>query len=357
MLQKKHLALISVLLIVSNLLGSGTMNQTIKEIASSEKQWTGIALSNTGRIFVNYPNWSEDVSVSVAELVDGNPIAYPSKAWNDRNNIDSFNAVQSVVIDAKNHLWVLDTNNARFKGVQKNGPTLFQFDLNTNSKVKSFSFPKGVYHEKSYFNDVRIDTKKEIAYLSDSGDGAIIVLDLKTGKSKRLLDTHPSVKSEVNLLVADGRIWKRSVDVDGIDLSKNGEYLYYSALSGHTLYRINTTDLSNESLLATDLAKKVETIATIPATDGMMFDKNENLWLGALESNGVNMLDSNGKLVRVLQNPDIRWADSFAIDDKSGNIYFTTSQISLPKEERGLYQIFSYNPKVVSDKSVEKSVK
>jgi len=333
-----------VLSIAATVFGAEEGGQALREKASSERQWTGVAVSDHARLFVNYPYWAEKVPVSVAELVDGQPIPYPSPEWNDRNKPDSFNAVQSVVIDAKNRLWVLDTNNPQFKGVERSGPVLFQFSLETNRKVKAFSFPAGVYRPNSYFNDLRVDAAREIIYLTDSGNGALIVLDLETGLSRRLLEGHPSVQSEVDLLVCDGRVWENSVDADGIALSKDGEYLYYIALTSHTLYRIRTDALSDTSLSSEELGRKVESVARVPATDGMMFDQAGNLWMGGLESNGVNMLDHDGHLVRVLQDPTIRWADSFAMD-KGGTIYFTTSQIHLPQKERALYKILSFDPK------------
>jgi sugar lactone lactonase YvrE len=343
MFHKIGIGIVSVLFIISTVLGAEDDGPVLQVRASSERQWTGVAVSDQGRIFVNYPYWAEKVPVSVAELVDGQPVPYPSLEWNNRKNADSFNAVQSVVIDGKNRLWVLDTNNPQFKGVERAGPILLQFNLKTNRKVKSYGFPEGVYRPNSYFNDVRIDTEKEIAYLTDSGNGALIVLKLETGISSRLLEGHPSVQSEVDLLVCDGRVWENSVDADGIALTRDKKYLYYIALTSHTLYRIRTNTLADASLSAEDLARKVETVARVPATDGMMFDHNGNLWMGALESNGVNMINQDGKLVRVLQSPTIRWADSFALD-KEGNIYFTTSQIHLPEKDRGMYQILSFNP-------------
>jgi len=321
----------------------------LKVRASSDRQWTGVAVSDAGRVFVNYPYWSEDVPISVAEIVDGRPVPYPTQEWNNRKNTESFNAVQSVFIDAKNRLWVLDTNNPQFKGVKETGPVLYRFDLKTNRKVKVFTFPEGVYQPNSYFNDVRIDTEKKIAYISDSGDGAIIVLDLKTGSSRRLLEAHPSVQNEVDYLVCDGVIWKNSVNADGIALTPNGEKLYYIALTGHTLYRISTDALSDISLSSEQLALKVETVAAVPATDGMMFDRDGNLWLGGLENNAINQLDYEGNLIQVLQNSTIRWPDSFAMD-RAGNIYFTTSQIHLPEKDRGQYQVLSFQPKQVQTK-------
>jgi len=321
----------------------------LKVTASSDRQWTGVAVSDQGRVFVSYPYWSEDVPVSVVEIVDGKAVPYPTPEWNDRKNSEAFNAVQSVVVDAKNRLWVLDTHNPQFKGVQKGGPVLYQFDLKNNRKVKAFTFPEGIYQPNSYFNDVRIDTEKEIAYLTDSGNGALIVLNLTLGSSRRLLEGHPSVQSEVDYLVCDGVIWENSVQADGIALTPDGSTLYYIALTGHTLYRISTEALSDESLSAEESARHVETVAVVPATDGILFDPDGNLWLGGLENNAINQLDPEGNLIRVLQDPAIRWPDSFAMD-RAGTIYFTTSQIHLPEKDRGPYQVLSFQPEQVHGK-------
>jgi sugar lactone lactonase YvrE len=343
MLRKKICILAGVLFIVSTVCSTVDAGQGLKVIASSDRQWTGVAVSDQGRIFVNYPYWSDDVPVSVAEIIDGRAVPYPTAEWNDRKHDGVFNAVQSVVIDAENRLWILDTNNPQFKGVKKTGPVLFQFDLKNNRKVKAFTFPAGVYQPNSYFNDVRIDTEKQIAYLTDSGNGALIVLNLATGGSRRLLEGHSSVQSEVDHLICDGVIWKNSVDADGIALTNNGAYLYYIALTSHTLYRLRTDALNDAALSSGELARKVEKVSKVPATDGMMFDQNGNLWMGELENNAVNMIDPAGNLIRVIQDPAIRWADSFAID-KTGTIYFTTSQIHLSEKERNPYQILSFTP-------------
>jgi len=343
----KHIGAIAFgLFTVSTLFCLADADSGVKVTASSDHQWTGVAVSDQGRVFVNYPYWSEEVPVSVAEIVDGRAIPYPSPEWNDRQTDEYFNAVQSVVIDAKNRLWVLDTNNPQFKGVKAAGPVLFQVDLKTNRKIKAFPFPAGVYQPNSYFNDVRIDTKKEVAYLTDSGNGALIVLNLTTGRSRRLLEGHPSVQSETDYLACDGAIWENSVDADGIALTPNGSTLYYIALTGHTLYRISTDALRDESLSAEELARHVDRVAAVPATDGMLFDREGNLWLGGLENNAINRLDPAGKLIRVLQDPAIRWADSFAMD-KAGTLYFTTSQIHLPEQDRGPYQVLSFQPEQV----------
>jgi sugar lactone lactonase YvrE len=315
----------------------------LKIEASSERQWTGVAVSAENRKFVNFPYWSADVPVSVAEIIDGKAVPYPDTSWNDRNSADHFNAVQSVVIDDKNRLWILDTNNVQFGGVKAPGPMLYHFDLQTNQKVKTYPFSPETYRGNSYFNDMRIDTQRGAAFITDSGNGALIVLDLETGDSRRLLEGHPSVMSEVDHLVCDGIKWNNSVHSDGIALTPDRQYIYYIALTGHTLYRIKTDALLDKTLNEQQLIQQVETVAQVPATDGMMFDQAGNLWMGGLENNSINMRDASGKLHQVIQDPAIRWADSFAIGPE-GRIYFTTSLIHLPETDRGEYQVLSIKP-------------
>jgi hypothetical protein len=38
---------------------------------------TGVTVSRSGRIFVNFPRWGDQVDFTVAELKDGKPVAYP----------------------------------------------------------------------------------------------------------------------------------------------------------------------------------------------------------------------------------------------------------------------------------------
>ena len=330
-----------------------TNSKAFEAIAQSNHQWTGVAVSNSNRMFVNFPFWSDNTPVSVAEIVDGKAVPYPTKNWNNRNNPDGFLAVQSVFIDSRNNLWVLDTRNPRFSGVDSIGPVLYKFDLQTDQLVKQYNFDNDHYAQNSYFNDVRIDNKKQTAYITDSGNGALIVLNLKTGNAKRVLDNHPATHAETDYLMINDKMWKNSVDADGIALSPDRKHLFFTPLSGHTLYRIPTTALLKTSIKDSDLAASIDTVMHIPATDGMLFDNKGNLWMGGLENNSINVLQKNGKLVQMVQDSVIRWADSFG-KDTAGNIFFTTSQIHLQPENRKAYEIIKLKPSKLSAKPLNK---
>ncbi len=86
----------------------------LQQVAAFEHQVTGVTVSRDGRIFVNFPRWTEDAPVSVAEVSpDGGVKPFPNEAWNGWRNAkrdqmtpgDHFVCVQSVVADGQGNLW------------------------------------------------------------------------------------------------------------------------------------------------------------------------------------------------------------------------------------------------------------
>src|SRR5437868_5451017 len=82
----------------------------LEEVANfPNQQVTGVTVSKSGRIFVNFPDWSDDHTISVAELIDRQPKPFPNDEWNKPGPAAMhFVCVQSVVVDANDVLWVLD---------------------------------------------------------------------------------------------------------------------------------------------------------------------------------------------------------------------------------------------------------
>lgn len=83
---------------------------------------TGVTVTETGRIFVNYPKWGDDVKFTVAEIRNGKEVAYPDAAFNRENHKDPAKgliSVQSVVADGKGRVWLLDTAAPSFSTPKK----------------------------------------------------------------------------------------------------------------------------------------------------------------------------------------------------------------------------------------------
>jgi sugar lactone lactonase YvrE len=314
------------------------------EVAQSEDLWTGLAVSQEGRIFVNYPRWSPKATISVAEIVGSDSIApYPDGEWNrwepGLSPENHFICVQSVYIDEKDGLWILDPANPLFSGVVNEGAKLILFDLTSNQLVQKILFDSEIALQNSYLNDVRIDIERGYAYITDSGTGAIVVVNLKTGESKRVLYEHFSTKAENIVLKIEEREINFKVHSDGLALSPNREYLYYQALTGRNLYRIGTQYIRDWSLTEKELGEKVESVIQSGASDGIAFASDGNLYLTSIEYNAIRRLTVNGKIETVIQNNKIKWPDSFSITP-DGLIYFTTSQLHLGSERTEPYKIF-----------------
>lgn len=310
-------------------------------VATSKRQWTGIAVGKDRRVFVNYPRWSDDVPVSVAQLLkDSSTLPFPDKNWNEWKGLhpgDHFVCVQAVFADKDNGLWIVDSAAPKFQGPVENGPKLLKIDLKTNKVDQVFRFNAAVAPKGSYLNDVRIDSKRKKAYLTDSGLGAIVVVDLASGKSTRRLANHASTKAEDILITINGKPFSkdangksRKINSDGIALDPAQEYLYYQALTARNLYRVPVKDLVNEKLSEDELGKKVELVTKSCVADGIEFGSDGNLYLTSLEDNAVKRWSPSkkGDLELVAKDSLLIWPDSLA-NSSDGSMFVTSSQINL----------------------------
>ena len=319
----------------------------LQEIASfPDQQVTGVGVSTkSGRVFVNFPYWSDQHSISVAEIVSGQPKPFPNDEWNKPGLPAShFVCVQSVVVDDQDNLWVLDPAAPKMQEIVKGGPKLVKIDLQANQLAQTIPFGEDIAPAKSYLNNVRIDTRSDTASITDSGKGAIIVVNLKNGNARRLLDGHSSTQPEKGFkLVVDGRELidqqKKTppqIASDGIALDARNGYLYYHALTAHTLYRIQTSFLTNERLSERDLESKVEKVAQTPAPDGMLEAPDGSVYLTDLEHNAVVHWDPATKSIeQVIADKRLMWPDTLSWEPND-ELYVTASQIeNMPRFNNG----------------------
>ncbi|KAI4152995.1 MAG: hypothetical protein L6R39_001689 [Caloplaca ligustica] len=334
----------------------------------------GITVSSTGRKFSNYarsldPN---NTAYTVAELIsDTTERAYPSAEINSppggainyttnpptgANYPNYFIGVQSVVIDPKDRLWILDTGRAATpEGTNVNaspgGPKLIGVDLTNDKIFQTILFPPTVAFGDSYLNDMRFDLRpsitasgKGIAYLTDAsqeGRNGLVIVDLGTGESWRHLDNTPEVRGErgfvpfiwgevVYSLPRPGQpiTFGNNFGADGIALSADGDTLFWSAVGSRTLYSIPTERLRDRSLTSEILAQaSVMSRGEKGISDGLETDSNGLIYAGNFEDNAVNVYNpANGTVQVFARDPTIQWTDSLAVAT-DGYVYFTENQL------------------------------
>ena len=112
------------------------------------------------RIFINYPRWGDKVDHTVGELKGNKTVAYPPGIKQSAEGVkqeDALVSVQSVVVDPKDRLWILDTGSPMFQPTTYGGPKLIGVDLKTNKIFKKILFPTDVALPTTYLNDIRFD--------------------------------------------------------------------------------------------------------------------------------------------------------------------------------------------------------
>lgn len=300
---------------------------------------TGVTVSNDGRIFVNFPRWGDNVDYTVAEVKNGKTVPYPSAAINKSDPErakDTLLAVQSVVVDPTGtRLWIVDTGNG-FGPLRAGGPKLVGVDLATDKVVKTIALPLDIAVTGTYLNDVRFDLQRGsegMAFITDSGATGIITIDLASGKAWRRLHNHPSTTPEPSYMaVVEGAILLRQgarfqVGSDGIALSPDGKWLYYSVLTGRRLFRVSVDALADPNKTDADVAATIEDFGEKGGSaDGLESDAEGRVYLTDFEHNSIHRRGVDGKLETLVHDPRLLWPDTLSLA-ADGYLYVTANQI------------------------------
>ncbi|MCD5974607.1 major royal jelly family protein [Pseudomonas quasicaspiana] len=307
---------------------------------------TGVTVSETGRIFVNFPRWGDDVPFTVAEIRDGKVQAWPNAQINKEDPQDPAKgliSVQSVVADGQGRVWLLDTAAPGFAAPKPGGAKLVAVDLATDKVVKTLVFPANVILPSTYVNDMRFDFrhgKEGTVYVTDSsvsGPGAIIVMDIATGKATRRLSGAKSTSVDPSFIPvvegqavmatgADGKKKAPAVASDGIALSPDGQTLYFSPLSSRHLYSVPTSLLRDVSVSEKALDAAVQDLGEKGASDGLEADADGAVYATDYEHNGIRKRLADGTWQTIVHDPRVLWPDTLSIGP-DGYLYFTANQL------------------------------
>ena len=307
---------------------------------------TGVTVANDGRLFVNYPRWSDRyLNAIVVQNGEGDEQPYPNVEWNrwdgkPQTSATHFVCVQSVVVDQANTLWAVDPAAPLLTSPVPNGPKLVRIDLLTNEVSQVFPMGQATLPD-SYLNDIRIDNNRNFAYLTDSGHGGIIVLDIASGEAWRKLDGNPSVLGDPSIpVIVHGFELKQPngkpaiFNSDSLELSKDGNTLFYKPINSNTLWSVPTALLRDKNV---DAAPGVKAAVTnLFPTDGLWLDSRSRLYFSDVEHNAVRRLNQDGHLELIFKADSLDWPDTFT-EDTAGNLYISASRLDeQPRYHDGL---------------------
>lgn len=342
------------LIITAALNAQNKKSASLIEVAHfGENQPIGVAVDyGTNHLFVSFPH-NEPFLFALTDVVNGQRRPYPDAEWNKYvpEDLDNhFYNVQDLYADSRGSLWVLDSKPAASASVFGKDAAnekaegkfkLVKISLKTKKVERIYKFG-GLPKDKSGLNDVRIDTDKNLAYLSDPALKAIVVLDLKTDKVRIVLEGDASTTADKRyLLNIDGKDMiddegkPFSSNVNGIALTKDNQWFYYKPINKDKLYRIATKDLADKKLKPAELSAKVEAVADTGATHGLEVDAKGNVYFGHSPSYSIKYVSPDGKINTLVTDSRIIWPDSFGIG-KDGFLYFSAAQLNrMPKYNKG----------------------
>lgn len=303
----------------------------------------GLSVSSENRVFVSFP-YAEDRSYKygLTEVIDGETKAYPNKKWNKHSGKENkrFVKVQDLYVDANDMLWVLDSKPSPGgsifgdSGKAEEGKfKLLKINLKTDKVEKVYYF-EDLDKTIAGLNDIRIDTDKSLGYLSDPGQAAVVILDLKTGKTRSVLKNIEATKANPDVVLSyhgkemrnkEGKAF--SSNVNGIALTSDNKYFYFKPINKLNLYRIETKFLADASFSEDELAAKVEDLGEVGITHGLIADKKGRVYLTNSTDYSVKYFDpEDGKVHTLVQDSRLLWPDSLGIGS-DGYLYFSCSQL------------------------------
>lgn len=304
------------------------------------------------KIFVTVPRFGDGVPSTLNTLINAHPgkvflssrtVLKPYPRWDmqTEGNCSAFQKVQNIEIDPKQGImYVIDTGGRMFGCPAK----LVIYDVKRDVELHRHVFPDSVVsRDTNYLNDLvmdYVDGKVEYLYITNTRDFAIVVYDIKADKSYSFHDKSMQPEPDKVEVKVNNNLIRVTNGVNGIAISANFDYVYYSPIAGTGLYQIPTKVLRDSSANFTSHVRKV---GDKPSQgDGMIMSTKNSLYFSVLSKNAVAMWELHkdiktyggedkvmmDTLTYEANDPTMEWVDSLALDS-FGYLWFTTSRLQL----------------------------
>lgn len=300
----------------------------LETVVSMDLPPGNVAVSADGRVFVNVHPFAQAARFGAAtllEVVDGRLRPYPSPAAQA-----GFQGVFGMTVDRRQRLWLIEP-----AGLDHERTRLSAYDLATDRRVFEHVFEPGVLR---FAQDLRVTPDGRHVVLADTGffrftKPALAVFEPSSGRLVTRLAAHPSAAPQdlvTRTPFGPHRLGYGLVNfvvgLDGIELSPDGRWVYYAAMNHARLYRVPFAALVDAAVDEARLAALVEDLGPKPLSDGITLDADGRVILTDIEHGGLVRREADGRLVTLVKDPKIAWADG-VVATPDGGLLFTDSAI------------------------------
>ncbi|MBS0044668.1 hypothetical protein KFE26_20575 [Shewanella sp. M16] len=329
----------------------------------------GITFTSDERLIFSYHPFYQP-NIKVAELLaNGSTKPFPNSDWQQCHDPQGkvkepdtcLNWVLGLRTDDQDRVWLLDSG----QQAPRIEPKLVAWDTKKNQLDRIIHLPAPVSLPESQHNDFVISSRHQAIVIADEGIGtgpigekaALVVVDLNTGKSRRLLQGDNSVMPDLQrpLIIDKDSKGRKQIEVyvgaDGIALDKTQTWLYFAPMNKDKVYRVRMTDLLNPSLTPAALSAKVEAYADKPDNGGLSIDEANNLYLTEVGERAIGVIPADSRQYRTYVHDErMVWPDGVSYG-KQGYLYSGAAQLPLSAplnngkaENSPPYYIFRFKP-------------
>ena len=165
-----------------------------------------IAVTPEGRLIMSQHQFYGAPLRVVEVLEDSSVVPFPNEAWSSEPNSAGvgLNTVLGLRSSENGIVWMLD----RSVGEGKPGK-IVGWDTENDELYQVIYLPPPIIAESPFLNDLAVDLEHNAIYITDTASGddsALIVVDLATGFSRRVLEGDVSTRPEDIPLIVDERV-------------------------------------------------------------------------------------------------------------------------------------------------------
>lgn len=290
-----------------------------------------LAIAPDGRMFMSVHEFYGPELRVVEVMPDGSTVPYPSETWAraPQDDADGLNGVLGLRVDREGILWMLDG-----QGENQTGRVV-GWNTNTEELHAIYYIGQPVARPTSFLNDLAVDRENEAIYISDTGDGqnsALIVIDMETGRARRVLEGSAVTVPEDTPMVIDGREVllggnPAKIGVNPITVDPTNTWVYFAPMTATSMYRVRTADLLNEELSDAALTEQVQRYGDKVISDGSTVDAAGNVYITAMTDNAIGVTKPDGSYEVLYQSDeDLPWPDGFSMG-VDGYVYATINEL------------------------------
>ena len=315
----------------------------VERASSSQAVWNGVVLAPDDRLFVVLPRLANPSGPSLALVEADRLIPYPDASWNGTappaprpaqpppvgpqpaatqpppaaatpdGPGPMFIGLNAIHLAPDGSMWAVDTGvPGSGRAPVAGGARLIRIDLATNRVTRILPVPADALRPKSMIDDIRFNG--DHAYVTDAGVPGLLVVDLRDGTMRRVLDHDPALTAQRPVTV-DGEVLKGPdnkpvmIHADQLEVTPDGRHLYVQPLCG-PMSRIDTALLNDPQTLPRTVSAGISFWYDTPALGGTAIAPDGTLYLDDVENDSILALSPDRVLTQVVRDPRLHWADA-----------------------------------------------